>query len=308
MPPINRRGVLIGAGIAAGAAALNAPTTRAHARGGRPLIGKAVRPPRIHLMTYNIRYDTGRTTPGQDDHWPEREPLLVDLLRTERPALLGIQEGLFHQLRAIERALPDHRTIGYGRAGGSRGEYSAIYYAGDRFDLLEWDQFWLSDTPLLIGSADWGNRVTRIVVWARFTDRRTGTEFVMINTHFDHQSEPARVRSAATIDALVRNQFADLPVLVTGDFNVPALDSEAYRILVSDGRLADTWTAADERLTEEWNTFNGYRAPVAEGTRIDWVLASPGVRVHTAAINPYRPGGRFPSDHFPVQAVVELPR
>lgn len=67
--------------------------------------------------------------------------------------------------------------------------------------MLAWDQFWLSDTPDAIGSATWGNSVTRIVVRARLRDLVSGEESAMINTHFDHQSEPARIKSApAMID------------------------------------------------------------------------------------------------------------
>ncbi|MBB3090386.1 hypothetical protein [Nocardioides albus] len=44
-----------------------------------------------------------------------------------------------------------------------------------------------------------------------------------------------------------------------------------------------------------------------DGTRIDWILTTPGITVKEAAINTWTKDGRWPSDHTPVQALVRLP-
>ena len=310
-----RRTVLTGLGAAAGGAALGAvagPADAAPARASsRALIGRARRGA-LHVMSANIRYDrsgSGDTLPGDPDHWPDRRPLLIELLEREQPTLLGIQEALYGQLSAVEAALPRHRSIGYGREGGSGGEHSAIFYDTTRLEVLEWDQFWLSDTPELIGSATWGNTVTRIVVRARMRDLASGTEFAMINTHFDHQSESARIRSAgALIDLLHGGELDGLPAVVTGDFNSSAQDSSAYTTLVEDGPLLDAWEAAEKRLTPAWGTFPAYEDPVEGGDRIDWVLTTDELVTTQAAINVRRDAsGAYPSDHAPVQALISLP-
>ncbi|WP_140398414.1 endonuclease/exonuclease/phosphatase family protein [Brachybacterium massiliense] len=273
-----------------------------------PLIGPA-RQDHLHVMTFNLRYDNSSATAvGEPDHWPERRPLMIDLLAREQPTLLGVQEALFGQLDALREALPGHSMIGYGREGGSAGEHSALLYDPSRLRIRQWDQFWLSDTPQLIGSTSWGNRITRIVVWARMEDLATGRELAMITTHLDHESEPARVRSAqALIDLLGSSALKGLPTLVTGDFNSPAHSSGAYTALVTGGPFRDTWDAAQQRLTPAWGTFPNYREPVEGGERIDWVLATEEFTVLEAAINPGADSrGRFPSDHAAVQARVAL--
>ncbi|WP_305067884.1 endonuclease/exonuclease/phosphatase family protein [Kocuria sp. LUK] len=271
-----------------------------------PLLGPAAAPA-LHVMSYNIRFHHRATAPGDPDHWPARAPLLARLLRQEQPTLLGVQEALFHQLPVLRRALPEgYDMIGYGRAGGSKGEYSPVLYDARRLELAEWDQFWLSDTPELIGSATWGNDVPRIVVWGRFLDRATGAELVLVNTHLDHHSEPARDAAAAAVAELVTGFPPGTPVLVTGDFNAVAGASGPWAQLVDSGLLVDTWAAARQRLTPAWGTFPGYLDPVEDGPRIDWVLAGPGVQVLAGAVNPARFGGRWPSDHAPVQALVRL--
>lgn len=262
----------------------------------------------VHVMTCNIRLARAGTEPGDPDHWGDREPVLARFLELEQPTVLGVQEALSRQLPAIARALPHHRMLGYGRDGGSGGEYSAIFYDERRLDVVAWDQFWLSDLPELIGSRSWGCTTTRIATWARFRDRRSGAEFVHLNTHLDHESELARVKSADLITERLQEVASGAPVVVTGDFNAPAEESAAYDILTRDAGLADTWTTAAHHATPDIGTFTAYGDPVPEGERIDWILAGSGVEVVDSAINPYTYEGRSPSDHAAVQALVRLAR
>lgn len=308
---ISRRGVLGAAGAAGAAGLVGLGATQATAatpleRGSRDaLIGEATGD-RLHVMTFNIRMDAN-AAPGTPDSWADRRPVLARFLDLERPTLLGVQEALYHQVKQVRDDLPGHYDwIGLGREGGGRGEYMAIYFDARRVEPLDYDHFWLSDTPSVIGSASWGNTVVRMVTWVRFRDARTGREFTHVNTHFDHQSENSRQRSAALVRDRIGGFDPTLPVLLTGDFNTPAGTSESYRILTAEAGLSDTWLTAERRLTPAWGTFPNYRDPVEGANRIDWVLAGDGVTVLRAAINTYRHDGRYPSDHAPVQALVRL--
>lgn len=261
----------------------------------------------LHIMSFNIRLDITGTLPGEADYWPERFPALTALLAREVPTVVGVQEAMFHQLSAITEALPGHyQYIGNGRDGGADGEYSAIFYDARRLDVVEWDQFWLSDTPDLAGSTTWGNKVTRIVTWGRFLDLSTGKQLILVNTHFDHESENARLRSAAAIMELMDAFSPKLPTILTGDFNAPAAASGAYDALVGSGVFDDAWDVAAQKLTPAYGTFPNYKDPVPGGTRIDWILATPDISVRQAAINTFTLDGRYPSDHAPVQALVRL--
>ncbi|MDT0345110.1 endonuclease/exonuclease/phosphatase family protein [Streptomyces litchfieldiae] len=313
---VSRRGILGAAGMAgvaglfsANSAAANESSAEAGTRAtaataGEPLIGRATGD-RLHVMSFNIRYDA-KAAPGTPDSWTDRRPVLAAFLELEQPTVMGVQEALYHQVRQVDGDLPRHYDwIGLGREGGGRGEFMSIYFDTRRVEPLDYDHFWLSDTPNVIGSKSWGNNVIRMTTWVRFRDRRTGKEFVHVNTHLDHQSEPSRQRSAALIQDRVAGFDPALPVVLTGDFNTPAENSESYRILVAGGALADTWTTG-ERLTPAWGTFPNYRDPVLGANRIDWILANQRVQVLSAAINTFRVDGRYPSDHTPVQALVRL--
>lgn len=264
-------------------------------------------PTLLHIMSFNIRYDRPSARPGDIDYWADRIAPLQDILEREVPAVLGVQEALLHQLDVVAAALPStHRMIGVGREGGSRGEYSAIFYDSRRLRLIEWSQFWLSDTPNLIGSSSWGNGVTRIVTWGRFHDTATGREVLLVNTHFDHESDEARVRSAKAVLDLVRFFRPELPAVVMGDFNSDAGPSSAYRSFVDSGLLRDAWVAADERITPDFGTFPRYRPAEVGDRRIDWILTTEDLHVRQAAVNISTLDGRWASDHAPVQALVDL--
>lgn len=283
-----------------------AADTGGDGKAGTTMIGSAGSTD-LHIMSFNIRLDITDTLPGEADYWPERFPALTALLAHEVPTVVGVQEAMFHQLSAITEALPGHyQYIGNGRDGGADGEYSAIFYDARRLDVVEWDQFWLSDTPDLAGSTTWGNTVTRIVTWGRFLDLSTGKQLILVNTHFDHESENARLRSAAAIMELMDAFSPKLPTILTGDFNAPAAASGAYDALVGSGVFDDAWDVAAQKLTPAYGTFPNYKDPVPGGTRIDWILATPDISVRQAAINTFTLDGRYPSDHAPVQALVRL--
>lgn len=262
----------------------------------------------LRVMTFNLRY-AGVTPPNS---WAERRPVMRELLRREAPDIIGTQEGLYQQIKDIASDLsPDYDWIGLGREGGSRGEFMAVFYRKDRLEPVEYDHFWLSDTPEVIASRSWGNNVRRMVTWVRFRDLKSGTpdarEFYFWNTHFDHQSQPSREKSAALVLERVNALNTALPVILVGDFNAAAGTNKAYEILVRPDAFADTWTTAAQR-GEEVGTFHGYREPSRPGTRIDWILTRGPVAALATEVVTFSQSGQYPSDHFPVTARLRFVR
>lgn len=256
----------------------------------------------LRAMTFNLRF----ASDARPNSWAERRPVMRTLLRRERPHLLGTQEGVYGQIRDIAQDLgPHYDWIGTGREGGSRGEFMAVFYDTQRLAPLEYDHFWLSGTPYVIGSNTWGNAVVRMATWVRFRDLRSGGQFYALNTHFDHRNQAARERSANLIAERLRGLDPIVPKIVTGDFNVPAHQNPVYDTLLGQGGLIDTWDHAEQR-GKQYATFHGYRPLVPDGDRIDWIFTSPGIHTSYASINTFALDGQFPSDHLPVQAHLEL--
>jgi endonuclease/exonuclease/phosphatase family metal-dependent hydrolase len=265
-------------------------------------VSAAENAPALKVMTYNLRY-ASETPPNA---WPDRLPLVIECVRQAAPDVMGTQEGLYGQLKDLARGLPEYDWIGLGRDGGSKGEFMAVFFRKSRLEPLAYDHFWLSDTPEVIASTTWGNSNRRMVTWVRFLDRETKKQFVVLNTHFDHQVQPAREKSAELIRKRVVALEPELPLLLIGDFNA-GQDNKAYELLVGDGFFQDTWPRARVRRGEDLGTFNGFKAVPRGGTRIDWILMRGGWQVESAAVIDFAPNGQFPSDHYPVAAELRFP-
>jgi endonuclease/exonuclease/phosphatase family metal-dependent hydrolase len=259
-------------------------------------------PGTLTVMTYNLKYASS----NPPDAWPQRRPLMAELIEKLAPDVFGTQEGLYGQLQDLAADQPAFQWIGLGRDGGSRGEFSAVFYRTARLEPLAFDHFWLSDTPEVIGSKTWGPKLARMVTWVKFRDRQTKGEFIFVNTHFDHQVQEAREKSARLVRERVATFDSKLPVLFVGDFNAAAGSNQAYVILTEDKFFTDTWTTARERVNEGIGTFNSFKAIQKDGPRIDWILSRGDVAADRIEIVTFSRDGKFPSDHFPVVAKLRL--
>jgi endonuclease/exonuclease/phosphatase family metal-dependent hydrolase len=253
-------------------------------------------------MTYNLRY----ASPNPPNAWPQRRPLMRELIQNISPDVMGTQEGVYEQLKDLASDLTDYDWLGLGREGGSRGEFMAVFYRKTRLEPLAFDHFWLSDTPDVIGSTTWGNSNRRMVTWIKFRDRQTKQEFNFWNTHFDHQIQPAREKSAELVRKRIAELDTKLPLLLVGDFNAAAEKNKAYEILTKDDFLKDTWKTARERSGEGIGTFNSFKGIQPNGPRIDWILSRGDVTAEKIEIVTFQRDGQFPSDHCPVVARLRV--
>jgi endonuclease/exonuclease/phosphatase family metal-dependent hydrolase len=254
----------------------------------------------VRVMSYNIRYGTA---PDGENAWPHRQNLVVAVIKDADPDLLGLQEALRDQVDFLTRELDDYERIGVGREADGSGEYSAILYRRSRFDLSDAGTFWLSDTPETPGSRSWGNNLPRICTWARLLDRTSGRRLLYLNTHWDHESQPARRNSGDLMGRRLQElSRGDEPAIVTGDFNA-APANPAFVALLEERQLRDTFRDVHPDETDI-NTFNGFGRP--SGVKIDAVVATEHWETQDAKIVRTQVDGRFPSDHFPVTATLTL--
>ena len=257
----------------------------------------------LTVMTFNIRYGTAN---DGDNRWALRRDFLAEVVREQAADVVGLQEALDFQIDEIVAAVPAYGVIGVGRNDGARkGEYAAILFRRDRLQVSDAGTFWFSDTPAVVASTSWGNRITRICTWARFIDR-DGRAFWHFNVHLDHESQPSREKSAQLLRSRVdeRRQPQE-PVIITGDFNAGE-KNPAESAITAGGAFVDTFRVKypDERTV---GTFTGFDPAKTGGEKIDYVFAPVAADVLRAEIVRTTRGGRVPSDHFPVVAHIRLP-
>ncbi|MEL7535325.1 MAG: endonuclease/exonuclease/phosphatase family protein, partial [Bacteroidota bacterium] len=184
---------------------------------------------KLSIMSFNLRFDTEE---DGDNKWDNRKEACLSMLGESNPSIFGIQEGLQSQVSFLDENLPDYHYVGVGRDDGeTAGEYSAIYYLKDRFELLDQGNFWLSESPD-VPSLGWDANNIRIVSWAALQDREHNKTLYVFNTHFDHKGKTAREESAKLIIEKVKEiATAEAAVYLIGDFNVLAGNSVLEPIL-----------------------------------------------------------------------------
>ncbi len=188
----------------------------------------------LRVMTFNIRYDNPR---DGLDIWANRKDKVASMVQLYDADIVGMQEAQRNQIDDLAKRLPKYRWVGVGRQDGKDGgEFTPIFYRGDRLELVEHHTFWLSETPDQAGSRSWDAALPRIVTWGKFTARPQAPaakgesgrsaenaaengEFFVFNTHFDHLGLVARLESAKLLRAKVAEIAGDHPAIVIGDFN-----------------------------------------------------------------------------------------
>lgn len=264
----------------------------------------------LRVMSFNLRVST---IFDFQNTWGLRKGLVANVIRQFDPDVLGAQECLASQAADLRAAMPDYGFVGVGRNDGkASGEMCPIFYRRDRFKLLDHGFFWLSDSPDQAGSRSWFEIFPRVVTWVELRTKGRGAEvFYVFNLHPDNFFAYARVRSMVLLRKRVQAIAGDSPVLITGDFNAVE-GSRPYRLLVDgpgvNGRkLTDTFRASNPRWTQGDGTRSGFGGHTG-GPRIDWILTTPRFAVQAAGIDHGHSGWRYPSDHFPIVAILSLKR
>ena len=254
----------------------------------------------IVIATFNIRYDNPNDAPNT---WENRKLPVSQLIRFHAFDIFGIQEGLHHQVKDLEGLLPNFAFVGTGRDDGNeKGEYSAIFYQKAKYKVEETATFWLAPETEYPNKG-WDAALPRICTWAKMLEIESGKSFYVFNTHFDHRGVEARNKSAALIlDKVQTINTQKLPVFLMGDFNVDQ-STEAYRLLKNAPGMKDTYDAAEFVYANNGST-NGFDLTKSHDRIIDHIFVSESLKVKKYGLLTDTYHNRFPSDHFPIMAVI----
>lgn len=256
----------------------------------------------INVVTFNIRFNTEN---DGINAWPNRIEMATGLLKFHEADLFGLQEALHGQILDVQKNMPGFEWFGVGRDDGEKGgEFSPIFYNKLKLILIESGTFWLSETPEE-PSKGWDAALNRVVTWGKFKSKVTGKMFYYYNTHFDHRGDEARKKSAELITKKIREMAGNsgYPVILTGDFNLtPETEGIAnIRKYLRDSR--EITIAPPYGPVGTFNSFD-WNAPMKD--RIDYVFVNEMVDVLKYAALTDSKEMRWPSDHLPVFAKIQL--
>lgn len=254
----------------------------------------------IRVMSFNIRFENPN---DGEDAWHYRKELVASIVERHRPDILGTQEGRWKQLMDLKIRLPHYLLHAPRRVIDDTCQYPTLFILDSSFSVLDGDEFWLSETPRVHRSKSWESGFPRMMSFAKLRLLSLDKEIWTCVTHLDHLCAEARLRQASMLAQWAASLQA--PLIIMGDFNDgPA--SRTHAVLTTEGtRLRDSWTAIGLDEGTHSATSHGFKG-VPKKERIDWVLVSPEFEVKSVAIIRDEFGGRYPSDHFPVIADLEL--
>lgn len=259
----------------------------------------------MNVMSFNIRYDNPE---DGKQNWHHRKENVVRMIHFYDLDIIGMQEVLVNQQNYLKESLSEYKSVGIGREDGKeKGEFASIFYKKDRFKVLKSGTFWLSETPDKI-SKGWDADLERIATWAVFRDKGTREEFIFMNTHFDHIGNIARVESAKLLKEKAIALAKNLPLVLTGDFNLVP-ESEGIRTLIKpDGKntLINASSAAKVTYGPDWTTCGFDNRPFEERKVIDYIFLKGISKVTKYAVLAEILEDVFLSDHCPVFAQIEL--
>jgi endonuclease/exonuclease/phosphatase family metal-dependent hydrolase len=254
----------------------------------------------LEVMTYNIKY--ANENDGKNS-WSQRKDHLATQLQFYEPDIFGVQEALHSQLEFLKDELKSYNYFGKGRDDGAqKGEFSAILFKPEKFELLEQGTFWLSSTPETPGLG-WDASYPRVCTYGKFKVKASGKEFWLFNTHFDHRGDEARKQSVRLIhEKIIQLNKEELPVILMGDLN---LEPETEEIKFLKSYYKDTKETA-KHVFGPSGTFNAYEFDEPVTRRIDYIFTKGNIKVNKYAVLSDSKDLRYPSDHLPVIVQLEL--
>lgn len=147
----------------------------------------------LSVCTFNVRYDNPKDTLT----WQERRDEVAQAIRFFDIA--GVQEALPNQYADLQQRMPNHDSFGVGRDAQGGGEACPIFWNAERFDFLTGDTRWLSLNPSRAGSIGWDADLPRIATVVVLFDRVRQQTVRVVNTHWSHVGDEARMHAAALI-------------------------------------------------------------------------------------------------------------
>ncbi len=267
----------------------------------------------LRVLTCNIRVDLEEDA-AKGLGWQQRRVACLEVIKRQRPDIIGFQEVLYNQFSDMKDAMPDYHAFGFDgpemdsiKTGYHGVAKNPVFFSKKRFELQAAGAYWLSETPLIGASISWGSARARNACWVRLYDRYSKKEFRLVNLHLDHVNAEAKLKQIAVVlDESA--QYADGFVqIMTGDFNVGP-ESQVHQNVLSAG-WKDTFTEL-YGVKDFGGTTHGFKGEQYEkkdrAKKIDFIFTKGSVVPKASAIVKDNYKGIYPSDHYFLLAELEL--
>ena len=241
--------------------------------------GPSVARPGFKVLTYNVQLSNfGAPNPES------RKPMIVEIIRSEAPDIVSLQElGSTHRVD-IEAGLDDLYDF-YDGGSGRNAELILL-----RKNVLAGSGQGMVTLPTDCGGS----------LGVTFLEVRSlrGVNFVVFNTHLCFNN-PAQ-HAIQIVDTLA-GRYPGVPAIVVGDLN-SRIGGDTMNFLLEQGELLGR--VSPVRLYDTW-ALSGRDRSMRVGTGIDWILTTDGtgqgLNVTDASVVA---NATQASDHIPITATL----
>ncbi|MDN3686737.1 endonuclease/exonuclease/phosphatase family protein [Cyclobacterium jeungdonense] len=248
------------------------------------------------IANYNVFFDTPSNS---GNLWEDRGPHLINLIRFHEMDIIGTREGLYSQVEDNSKDL-NFPYIGVSKDSGKKeGEFCAVFYNPEKFQLLDKGTFWLSPS-LEKPSKDRDAAINRICSWGKF-ETSEGDLFYVFNVHYDTLGQTASEESSKLLhEKITEINKEHLPCILTGDFYGDE-SKPAYQESNEEETLHNSKGNSLIPSHGGSRTFHPFNWDLLPEKRIDPVFVSSNfsdIRHANGTVNHCK---KFPSNHFPVK-------
>ncbi len=260
----------------------------------------------LRVVTYNLRcqFDGGDGV----NNFIHRAGSILLKLQKENADVICFQEITDPMRDFFGKFLTDYTIVGPGRDSSRRGEGVSVAFKTDKFELLHFEHFWMSETPYKPASRFViQSPCPRICPVAVLKLKDAQTPLAFYGVHLDHMSDKARVLGMQAILDKVKDigvRFgSDIPTFILGDFNCGP-DSDAIKLCTDSGLLD-----VAEKVKVTFHNYNNYTAKNAstdeygtKGVKIDYIFTDKNTYKAAKEITVWDDvrDGIFLSDHYPI--------
>lgn len=253
----------------------------------------------LKLVTFNIRCDYGQ---DGNNNFEYRKPFIREKLAAERPDIICFQEVLPHVALWLKEILTDYYVVGCGRSETLEDEQMTIAYRKDRMNLICMETFWLSPTPYTPASRYEEQSVCpRVCTEVVLEDLSHRQVFRLVNLHLDHLGSRARLLGLEQIVQKMNAArfFADVPIILAGDFNAEPNDPEIKQM--------EQWPGFRLLTGDIGITYHGF-LPEDTPESIDHIFVADGKNTRIRTLPPDcwkdQKEGLWLSDHYPICTTI----
>lgn len=256
----------------------------------------------MRIMTFNLRADN---VIDINNRWRQRKQLVYDVINHYDCDVIGFQEVTSTMDQGISEQLSRYYKTGEGRTRKFFMEKNLLFIK-ESISVVRDQTFWLSKTPDKKNSTIWYSLFPRICTSA--ICEIGGRRIHIYNTHLDCLLPHAREYGLKVImkQILIEQEKEALPCILMGDFNAKP-NSKLIKKFKDGQYSSKRFIAVQEMKPDIYKkaTMGGFKGREG-GRHIDYIFVTDEFKIKDIEIVKYHKKGKYPSDHYPIIADLEL--